>query len=88
MNESDGPAKLVSVASDIEASIIANALREMGIEATTAGGFISGFKAEAPGEVVVYVPRKQLEKAERALDELREQRDEFDWSQVDVDVPE
>ena len=91
-NDPDRPIKLASFAGEAEATIISNALKAFGIKATTLGGFLSGFKAEAPSDVVIMVPQHQLEKAQVALQQIREDMNdddaEVDWSQVDVGEPE
>jgi hypothetical protein len=59
---------LRSVANEIEAALIVNVLGDYGIAATATGGFISGFKAEAPGDVCVLVKQSELQVARQALE--------------------
>ena len=80
----DNPEVLLSVANEIEAGAIVTALAEYGIEAFAAGGYTSGFKAEAPGWVKVLVAREDLDRAKQVLAEIREGQTEIDWSSVDV----
>ncbi len=87
MNNS-GPAVLASFANEFKAEIVANALRERGIEVTTSGDFVSGFKAEAPGDVRVLVKEEELERARSLLVEVRKELAQIDWSDVDVGEPE
>ncbi len=59
---------LKSVANEIEAALIVNVLGDYGIAATATGGFISGFKAEAPGDMRVLVKQSELQAAREALE--------------------
>ena len=59
------PCKLLSVANEIEAGDLVTALAAYDIEAFTVGGFTSGFKAEAPGNVQILVRRSDLDRAKR-----------------------
>jgi hypothetical protein len=84
----NSPCKLLSVINEIEAASVASALAGYDIESTTVGGFTSGFKAEAPGSVQILVRRADLDRATRALAEIREDQGTIDWSTVDVGDPE
>ena len=84
----NNPEVLTSVSSDIEAAVIVAALTERGIEASTTGGYTAGFRAEAPGGVNVIVRHLDLERAKDVLAEIKQDRPEIDWSQVDVGDPE
>ncbi len=78
------PEALVSVPSEIEAAFIVNTLAEHGIRASAVGGYTSGFKAEAPGQVTVLVSAADLDRARQLLEETRRDRSEIDWSKIDV----
>ena len=78
------PEKLLSVANEIESAAMVTALAEYGVEAFAAGGYTSGFKAEAPGTVAVLVKQADLDRATQALAEIRQRQDEIDWDNVDV----
>jgi hypothetical protein len=78
------PEVLLSVPNEIEAAAITTALAEYGVEAFAAGGYTSGFRAEAPGNVKVLVKHADLDRAKQALAGIRQQQDEIDWSKVDV----
>jgi hypothetical protein len=78
------PEVLLSVANEIEAAAMVNALAEYGVEAFAAGGYTSGFKAEAPGNVMILVKQADLDRAKQALAEIRQQQGDIDWSEVDV----
>lgn len=67
----DAPVQLMRVPNDMQAAIIVNALANHGIHATATGGFIAGLRAEAPGDVQIYVRREDLETARQILAELR-----------------
>jgi len=78
------PEVLVSVPNELEAAAIVDALAEHGIRARAVGGYTSGFRAEAPGDVKVVVGRADRARAEEMLAEIRSEPAEVDWSQVDV----
>ena len=84
-SDAERPVVLISVSNEIEASAIVGALAGYGIEAATTGGYISGFKAEAPARVNILVKQSDLDRATQALIEIHEQRaDDIDWDSVDV----
>jgi hypothetical protein len=64
------PIVLVTVASEVEAVLIVNALGDYGVRARAVGGYTSGFKVGAPSEASVLVERDQLQKAKQALGEI------------------
>ena len=70
-SDPDELVELNRVSNEAEAAIIVNALADVGIRALATGGFTSGFKAEAPGDVKIVVRRGDLQGARTALDELR-----------------
>ena len=61
------PVILTAVSSEFEAEVIANSLRELGIQAVTTGGFTTGIRAETSTDVAVLVPLQQMEDAQRML---------------------
>ena len=65
------PETLMRVASDMEAAMIVSTLAAEEIDATTAGDFTAGFRAEAPGMVSVLVRRRDLEQAQAVLAPFR-----------------
>jgi hypothetical protein len=83
-SDPDCPEVLFSAANEIEAAAMTSALAEYGIETFAAGGYTSGFKAEAPGNVDILVKHADLDRAREALAEIRLQQSEIDWSKVDV----
>jgi hypothetical protein len=82
------PETLLSVSDEAEAAAIVTALADYGIEAHATGGYVSGFRAEAPGDITVCVKSAELERARQALAEIRAQQGKIDWSQVDLGEPE
>lgn len=81
-------AKLASVPTEMEAGVIVAELEEHGIRATMTGIHTANFRAEAPGRVDVLVDNRGLDQAQAALDALRSESEQVDWSQVDVGRPE
>lgn len=79
---------LAAVPSEVEAAAIVGVLHACGIQATAAGGYIAGFKAEAPGTVAVLVKRADVERAHQVVDQVRREQHDVDWSEVDVGDPE
>ena len=77
------PRVLVSVPDEFEAAQIVHILAEHGIRATQTGGYTSGFRAEAPGQVSVIVRQADVVRAEKTLAEKPSERPEIDWSAVD-----
>jgi hypothetical protein len=63
---------LTRVRNEMEASVIVQCLADCGIAASSVGGFTSGFKAEAPGDVAVLVKHDELELAKNELATFRE----------------
>lgn len=84
MNENVKPVRLTRVYYESEAAILMTALEARGIRANSTGGFTSGFRAEAPGMVEVWVDSKDLEEAKQVLEGIKDEASEIDWSQVDT----
>ena len=83
-SDPQSPEVLLTLASEVEAAAIVTALAGYDIQAAATGGYTSGFKAEAPGYIRVLVRREDLDRAKRALVEIREGQGEIDWSRIDV----
>jgi len=79
---------LTTTLTEFEGAVIVGALEEEGIQAVEDGGFISGFKAEAPGGVRVVVRQVDADRAREVLRQIRENEGRVDWSKVDVGEPE
>jgi hypothetical protein len=87
-DQANSPSVLLSVDNETEAASIVTALRQYGIEASTAGEFAAGFWAKVPGNVQILVRSADLEKAQQALAEIQKEEGDVDWSKVDVGQPE
>ncbi len=84
----DNPTVLESFPNDLEAANVVAALNAHGVEASTTGGYIAGFRAEAPGNVNVIVRHRDLDRAKQVLADIKKWRTDVDWSQVDVGEPD
>src|SRR5262245_35886631 len=87
-DDSDNPVLLTSAPNEMEAGIIVGALEAEGIKAAMSGVYTAGFRAEAPGWVRILVAGHDLARAQAILADVRSNRDQLDWSQVDVGQPE
>ena len=83
-NSMDDPITLCVVGTEMEATLIADALTDRGIDARPSGIMTGGFRAEAPGSVKVLVHASDYQRAKQALDEYRKEQSDIDWSKVDV----
>ena len=86
--DSNNPTTLTRYCSEVEAVALLAALSESGIQGTTTGSFTTGFQAEAPGDVTVVVRQSDLSRAQEVLAELKNMKEDIDWSSVDVGEPE
>ena len=84
MSDESRTVVLAQVKSEWHANLIADALRDKGIDAQVSGALTSEFRAEAPGYVRVIVPDDQTEQARAALEAHQREASEIEWSQVDV----
>jgi hypothetical protein len=80
-------AKLTSVPSETEASIVRAALEENGIRAES-DEYTSGLRAGPWNWVDIMVDAKDLTRAQEVLAKVQEENDHINWSQVDVGQPE
>jgi hypothetical protein len=71
--KSDRLEVLTRVANDVEASLIVQRLADFGITASAVGGFTSGFRAEAPGDVAILIKQDDLARAKDALASIRQE---------------
>jgi Putative prokaryotic signal transducing protein len=78
------PEVLTTAPTDMEAAAIVSALDAHGIQAITTGGYIAGFRAEAPAVVNVIVRHEDLARAKQVLADINQGTSAIDWSQVDV----
>lgn len=77
---------LTTTLNEFEADVIANALREEGIDARafTTAGRVLRLNVSPVQPMRVAVRRADLERAREVLAELRRSSSEIDWSQVDT----
>ena len=88
MSENSAPAVLASFPHELEASLLVNELQNRDINARMSGEMVSGFRAEAPGDVAVLVPIQDMQRAREILHELRNESSDIDWSKIDVGEPD
>lgn len=67
-----------------QASLMRETLIAAGIPCVIAGSYTGNFRAEAPGRVKLLVRLGDLERAEAAIRQRREDAQAIDWSQVDI----
>ena len=81
------PRRLAAFQSEWQAEALVEALAGENIRAMAVGGFTSGFRAEAPGQVEVVVAARDLLRASEILEELRAEEDaaEFEREADDED---
>jgi hypothetical protein len=79
---------LTSRPNEMEASIVAGALEAEGIRARLSGDYTAGLRVGVPGWVQVLVFDEDLDRAREILEQVQEENDHIDWSQVDVGEPE
>jgi hypothetical protein len=72
-DEHDALEVAIQVPTEAEAGMIVQFLADREIDARAVGGFTSGFRAEAPGWCSVLVNRGNLDRAKRALAEVRQE---------------
>lgn len=75
---------LAFLAGEIEATLLADELKNQGVAAEASGTLTAGFRAEAPGSVKVLVYEKDLAEAKRIMAEYLDSKQAIDWDQVDV----
>ena len=66
------PCKVGSFSDSYGAQLLVSQLSEAGIKANAVGGFVSGFQAESPGFVDVFVSKRDYEDAITAIDNFDE----------------
>lgn len=87
-NSPEDPVVLVTLPSDVEATLIAEALQEANIEAEVTDAAASAFRVGAPGGVHVLVKQKDLAQAKTELKRIKEESAHIDWSKIEVGDPE
>ncbi|MEX2287472.1 MAG: DUF2007 domain-containing protein [Planctomycetaceae bacterium] len=84
MNERQNLAVVAAVPTEPEATLIVGELTQRGIRAVTDGVYTAGHWAIAPGVVRVLVNKDDLDRAKEVMAAMHTERDNIDWSQVDV----
>ncbi|MFN3191909.1 MAG: putative signal transducing protein [Aureliella sp.] len=84
MSEETKLVRLTEVQHEAEAGVLVAALETEGIQANSTGDLTSGFRAESPGAIAIWVHAKDLEEAQRVVAEIEQGEDEVDWSEVDT----
>ena len=84
----EDPVTLCVVGTEVEATMIADALTDRGVDARASGVMTGGFRAEAPGSVKILVHASELQKARAVLEAYRREQSDIDWDAVDVGEPE
>lgn len=79
---------LTFLAGEIEATLLADELKNQGIPAQASGTLTAGFRAEAPGSVKVLVHEKDLAAAQQIMNDYHASKEAIDWDQVDVGEPD
>ena len=69
---------------EINATLLADELKNQGVPAEASGTLTAGFRAEAPGAVKVLVRRSDLDRARQIMDDYTASQKDIDWDQVDV----
>jgi hypothetical protein len=83
-NDPNDPVLLAVLHNELEASLLAAALEDHGVEARTEGDLTAVDHPESPSGVGVLVHRGEYDKAVRALRQIREENARIDWSKVDL----
>ena len=84
MSEDVKLVRLTEVLHEAEAGVLVAALETDGIQANSTGDLTSGFRAESPGTIEIWVHAKDLAKAQKVLAEINNGEEDVDWSQVDT----
>ncbi len=79
---------VTSMPNELEAGVVVAALEESGIKSTMSGVYTAGFRAEAPGQVQILVAKEDEARAREVIRLGEENKEDVDWSQVDVGQPE
>lgn len=83
-HDPNDPEVLVSLATAAEAASMVTALAERDIEASTSDSSAFPGALGLEGGVQVMVKRSDFDRAKEALEEIRKEFNEVDWSKIDV----
>jgi hypothetical protein len=90
-NSPEHPEHIVVVATaenELEAGVMVAALEEAGIKSTMSGAATADFRVGVPGDVQILVAQEDEARAREVIRLGEENKEEVDWSQVDVGEPE
>lgn len=79
---------VATVPNEQEADVIVAALEEEGIKSTISGAGANPFRLDLPGDVQILVAKEDEARAKEIIRLGEENREDVDWSQVDVGQPE
>lgn len=85
------PEHIVVVATaenELEAGVMVAALEEAGIKSTMSGAATADFRVAVPADVQILVAQEDEARAREVIRLGEENKEEVDWSQVDVGEPE
>ncbi|MGD9636472.1 MAG: DUF2007 domain-containing protein [Pirellulales bacterium] len=90
-NRPEHPEHIVVVATapnELEAGVMVAALEEAGIKSTMSGAATADFRVAIPGDVEILVAQEDEARAREIIRLGEEDKEDVDWSQVDVGEPE
>ncbi len=73
---------------ELEAGVMVAALEEAGIKSSMSGAATADFRVGVPGDVQVLVAQEDLARAKEVVRLGEENKEDVDWSKVDVGKPE
>ncbi|MCR4413680.1 MAG: DUF2007 domain-containing protein [Thermoguttaceae bacterium] len=85
--DASSPQTIASFTNEVDAAVVVGALEDAGIHAMAVGGYTSGFRAEAPGEVRVVVALGDVGRARDVMREMRLGREGPEGTQAEADTP-
>ncbi len=79
---------VTTVPNEVDAGVIVAALEVEGIKATMSAGAVAGYRLGVMGDVQVLVAEKDAAQATEIIRKGEENKEDVDWSSVDVGKPE
>jgi len=73
---------------ELEAGVMVAALEEEGIKSSMSGAATADFRVGIPVDVQILVAKEDLARAQEVIRLGEENKEDVDWSQVDVGEPE
>ena len=86
-NPNERTAKLTSAPNEAVAALVISALEDLGIKASS-DETTSDLRAGAWNWIDILVDENDLAQAQEALQQIKQENSEIDWSQIDVGQPE